>query len=87
MVNGNGNVSFNGITDSDLVLMLQIKEKHEASIDFLPQGMQAQQAGTPGGSKKFYNQVRFDWRGPEGLKALFQIVEALLSAEKHDQQP
>jgi len=87
MVNGNGNVVFNGITDSDLVMILQVKEKHEASVDLLPQGMQPQQAQGPTGSKKFYNQVRLDWRGPDGLKALFQIIEGLLSEEKHDQQP
>ncbi len=82
MINGTGNVVFNGITDAELVMILQIKEKHEADLDLLPQQMQPAQGGNP--TKKFYNNVRLDWRGQEGLKALFQIVEGLLGEVKHE---
>jgi hypothetical protein len=86
MISGTGNVTMNGITDAELVMILQIKEKHEASIDFHPGQMKNAQTQSPT-PKKFYNEVRLDWRGEDGLRALFQIVEALLAEKKHEPQP
>jgi hypothetical protein len=86
MVNGTGELNFTGITDAELVMILQVKEKHEASLDFHPSQMQpGQAAGSPGQpqGRKFYANVRLTWRGDDGLKAAFQIVEGLLAEEKH----
>jgi hypothetical protein len=91
MVNGNGDIVFSGITDAELIMILQIKEKHEQSLDFNPSQMQPTQVpaapGNPHGGKKFYNNVRLNWRGDNGLKAVFQVVEGLLAEEKKPQQP
>jgi len=80
----NGSITLNGMTDADLVMILQIKEKHESTLDFSPQQLQATQttANQPSPGKKFYNNVILIWKNNDGLKAVFQIVENLLREEK-----
>ena len=83
MVNESGFIVLNGITDAELVMILQVKEKHESSLDFTPQQMQPKATGNP--VKKYYDNVKLDWKGQLGLKAIFQIVEGLLSEKKQAQ--
>ena len=66
MTNGNGSLILNGIGDAELIMILQVKEKHEASLDFTPQQMQPQQVPTnqPGAGKKFYNNVKLRLERP-----------------------
>lgn len=60
MVNPKGALNLDGVTDSELIKLLEVKERHEKSVDFQPQGMKPQQGphGTPFAGKKFYNDVR-----------------------------
>ena len=82
-----GTLILNGITDADLVMILQVKEKHEATLDFSPQQLQPTQTAQnqPNPGKKFYNNLNLTWRTADGLKAVFQIVENLLTEEKREQ--
>jgi hypothetical protein len=69
-----GIITFNGIGDADLVKMLEIKEKHENSLDYESSRTSPQQM-VPG--QKLYQNVTFGWRGADGLKAALEIFQAL----------
>jgi hypothetical protein len=79
-----GSIVINGITDADLRMVLEVKEKHETTLDFLPQHLSPQQTAHPHvpAGKKYYNNLNLNWRTADGLKAIFQIVENLLTEEK-----
>lgn len=76
----NGTIVFNGVSDAELVKMLEIKERHEASLDYESSRTTTQQqgfsqSGQPG--QKLYQNVAFGWRGTDGLKAALEIFQAL----------
>ena len=73
--NANGMITFNGVSDAELVKMLEIKEKHESSLDYESSRTTPQQQMRPGA--KLYQNVTFGWRGPDGLKASLEIFQAV----------
>jgi len=93
--NPTGNVVVNGITDEELVKILEIKIKHEKSLTFNPQQLQpvpfsAGGPPRPGQPQQpahlaYYNNATFGWNGEDGLEAVHKIVSMLLKKEGQQQ--
>jgi hypothetical protein len=84
MINGHGSINFNGLTDKEFIMALQVKEKHEGSLAFPNQQLQEQVTTVNGKNSKYYATIRFDWTGNDGLKAIYQIIEGILEEKKHE---
>ena len=83
MVNPNGVLTLNGVTDQELVKILEVKIRHENAFNFNPQQMQ--NAGmTNVGNKPsaVYNNVALHWPNEKGLAAVHEIVNFLLKKEE-----
>jgi hypothetical protein len=74
----NGAVAINGVSDQDLVKILEVKIKHEKVLNFSPQQMQPQQ----GPAGQTYNNVNLNWSAEGGLKAVHEIISILLKMEE-----
>lgn len=70
-----GSVTLNGITDQDLVRILEVKVKHEKNLHFNPQQMQTQ---APPNQPQFYNNIVLTWNDENGLEAVHQIIAILM---------
>ena len=76
-----GNLVINGITELQLIKILEFKSSHEGQFLFgvnALQPIQAPQANSP----TLYNNAAFSWRDDVGLKAVLELVTALLNQEK-----
>jgi protein-arginine kinase len=85
MINPHGSVTLNGVTDKELVKLLEIKMGHESSLSFNPSLMQVQnvpQPGPAGNVAQVYNNVVLGWANDNGLEALRNIVNMLISKEE-----
>ena len=80
MVNTNGTITLNGITDNDLAKIWEFKAKHENEFTFQPNIMQ--QAQMPGGGEPFYNNVHFSWSNEAGLLLVHEVLGYLLKKEE-----
>jgi hypothetical protein len=91
MINPTGNLVLNGITDAELVKILEVKIRHENFLHFNPQQIQPFQ-GTPPQpgrpqpqpqhGKQAYNNVVLAWTTENGLEAVQEIVHFLLRKEE-----
>jgi hypothetical protein len=70
-----GTLTMNGVSDHDLLIVLEVKLKHEGKLIFNPQQMQAGVQGNPPVST--YNNVVLSWNGSTGLNALIEILRRL----------
>jgi hypothetical protein len=75
-----GTVVINGVNDKDLVKILDIKIKHETSVFFNPQQLQAISQGNP--PQQVYNNVVLNWQNEDGMEAVHQIISTLLKKEQ-----
>jgi len=82
MVNPNGNVILNGIQDAELVKILEVKMRHEQSLNFNPQAMQVQYINQGGKNVQSYGNVTLQWSNEQGLEAVLEIVRFLLKKEE-----
>lgn len=86
MINASGSVTINGITDSELAEILEIKAKHVGQgqiFSFNPQTMNQANVNTSQGLQSFYNNAQFGFSGEQGLKVVQEILNFLLTgAEK-----
>ena len=84
MVNPTGNITINGITDFELVKILEIKIKHEGKFTFNPQQLQPQPAQRGPGMKieTYYNNATFGWQAEQGLEAVHEVIGYLLRKEE-----
>jgi len=82
MLNPTGTVVVNGITDAELVKILEIKIRHEGHFTFNPQQLQPvpAQGGRP--ATAAYNNAYFTWSTEQGLAAVHEIVGYLLKKEE-----
>jgi hypothetical protein len=76
-----GTLVLNGITDPELVKILDVKIRHENSLNFNPQQMQVAQASVGGKIISSYNNVALVWANEDGLEAVQEIVHFLLKKE------
>jgi hypothetical protein len=77
-----GNLVLNGISDTQLVRILDVKIRHEQSLQFNPQQMQVQQMNAGGKVTSMYNNVNLVWVNENGLEAVQEIVHYLLKKEE-----
>jgi hypothetical protein len=82
VINMNGSLTLNGLTDKDLVKLLDIKIRHEQSLNFNPQQMQLTNIQTQTGVQQVYNNVVLAWSNERGLEAVQEIVRNLLKKEE-----
>jgi P pilus assembly chaperone PapD len=78
----NGSVTLNGVTDKQLVAVLEAKIHHEGKVFFNPQQVQqvpAQQPNPEG--KTLNNNVVVSWHNEEGFKAAIEL-QARLAGHK-----
>jgi hypothetical protein len=76
----NGSITLNGIRDSELIVILKVKEKNESNLTFNPQQMQpAVEVVQPNNQQKQvgYNNVILHWQNEDGLKAVLEILHEL----------
>jgi hypothetical protein len=87
----NGSLVLNAVTDAELVKILEVKIRHEDSLNFNPQVMQAlpvppqpgrpPQPPQPGEQVHAYNNVVLNWTTEKGLGAVQEIVHLLLKKD------
>lgn len=81
----NGNLVLNGITDPELVKILEIKIRHEGTLNFNPQQMQSTASNAGGKQIPIYNNVVLHWLNEQGLEAVQEVVHTLLKKEEKAQ--
>jgi len=84
MTNFSGSITINGITDKELVKILEIKMKHEGQFFFNPQQLQISPQNRSG-QETAYNNAVFTWGTESGLDAVYQIMAYLLKKEERQQ--
>jgi hypothetical protein len=80
----NGNLVLNGISDRDLVIILEVKQRHEGQLTFSPQQMQPGTQGNP--PSPAYNNLILQWAGHPGVEAVKEILHRLTSEEAYQPQ-
>jgi len=84
MLNPSGSVTINGITDTELAEIIEIKAKHHAqnqNFTFNPQQLSVGNINTPQGVQSFYNNATFSWNGETGLTIMQEIITFLLNKD------
>lgn len=71
-----GNLTLNGITEQQLIKILQFKVAHEGQFSFSPNSLQP---FSPAQNVTVYNNATFSWSGDPGLKAVLELVTSLLN--------
>ncbi|HEY2470770.1 MAG TPA: hypothetical protein VGI45_23455 [Terracidiphilus sp.] len=79
MLSCTGTITLNGITDRELIQILESKIKNEGKFNFNPQLLQLSQGRTS--QETSYNNAIFTWLNEEGLKAIHEITGLLLSGQ------
>jgi hypothetical protein len=82
MINSSGSVTINGITDTELAEILEIKAKHVGQsqvFSFNPQALRQGNINTAQGVQSFYTDAQFNFTGDQGLKIIQEIVNFLLT--------
>ncbi len=72
----NGSLTMNGVSDRDLVIILEVKERHEDKLVFMPQQIQNTPA-QPNQTKQLYNNVIVTWKDRTGLEAVMEILHRI----------
>ncbi len=85
MINPSGNVVVNGITDVELVKILEIKIRHEGKFTFNPQQLQPNQVNVGGKVQSIYNNAVFAWQNEQGLAAVHEVLSYLLKKEERQE--
>jgi hypothetical protein len=73
----NGNVVLNGISDKELLVILDVKLRYEGKLQFNPQQMKPVDRTTPGGQLQNYNNVSLTWSNNSGVQAVKEILHKL----------
>ena len=76
MLSCTGTITLNGITDRELIQILENKIKNEGKFTFNPQLLQLHQGRTS--QETSYNNAIFTWTSEEGLRAIHDITGMLL---------
>ncbi len=71
----NGSMVLNGITEKQLVVILQFKLAHEGQLAFSPQALQV--ASNP--PNVIYNNAGFSWTNEPQLRLVLELVGSLLA--------
>lgn len=79
MLSCTGTITLNGITDRELIQILESKIRHEGKFTFNPQLLQL--SGGRTSQETSYNNAIFTWTNQEGLKAIHDITGLLLKGQ------
>lgn len=79
MINPNGQITLNGVTDNELAKIWEFKARNEKAFLFQPNMMQQTQTaqGTP-----YYNNVHFQFTSEAGLSIVHEVLSFLLKKEE-----
>ena len=72
-----GQITLNGITDADLIMILQHKEKNP-HLGFSPQALQVTQVGAPPNNRPGYNNCVLTWQNENVLRVVYAILDKLI---------
>jgi hypothetical protein len=76
MVNCTGTITLNGVTDRELIQILESKMRNEGKFNFSPSALQIQ---SKPGQETAYNNAILVWTSEDGLKAVNEIIGVLLN--------
>jgi hypothetical protein len=76
MVNCTGTITLNGVTDSELIQILESKMRNEDKFTFSPSALQIQNKPN---QETAYNNAILVWTSEEGLKAVHEIIGLLIN--------
>src|ERR1700756_574354 len=79
MLTCTGTITLNGITDRELIQILESKIKNDGKFTFNPQLLQLSAGRTS--QETFYNNAIFTWINEEGLRAIHDITGLLLKGK------
>ena len=83
MVNFSGSFTVNGITDRDLVKILELKMKHQGKLIFNPQQLQPVNQQLPNQPQEtHYNAAIFSFNSEDGMRAVYEVMDYLLHKEE-----
>lgn len=74
-----GFVTLNGVTDQQLVKVLEAKIKHEGQLEFNTQQVRQEVVGQ---NKSVNNNVTVGWRADQGLLAVIGLLSELVEHEQ-----
>lgn len=74
-----GSITLNGITDAQLIIILEVKEKNP-QVHFNPQTLQAAQQNVGGTVRQFYNNATLNWQ-PAGLQTIRDLMTRLIESK------
>ena len=72
-----GSITLNGVTDPDLIALLNIKEKFPKEVGFTPNAIQTANNTNP----QIYNNVTFTWTGA-GLEGVIDALKHIHERER-----
>lgn len=74
-----GSLTLNGMTDEDLIKILEVKAKNEQLLEFNPHLTQPVNLVTPPGQRAIprYNNVIVNWRSEEGAHLVADLLRQL----------
>ena len=78
MLNCTGTITINGITDRELIQILESKMRNEGKVNFSPSALQIQNKP---GQETAYNNAILVWTSEEGFKAVHEIIGVLLKTQ------
>ena len=76
MVNCTGTITVNGITDRELIQILESKMRNEGKVNFSPSALQIQNKP---GQETAYNNAILVWTNEDGFRAVHEIIGVLLN--------
>jgi|SRR6516165_8621564 len=76
MVNCTGTITLNGVTDRELIQILESKMRNEGKFSFSPSALQIQNKPN---QETAYNNAILVWTNEDGLKAVHEIIGVLLN--------
>src|SRR5260370_40362862 len=78
-----GSVTINGVSDKDLVKILEVTIKHEKVVQFNPNQLQVLNTNQP--SQQLYDNVVLIWQNEDGMFAVHKIISILLEKEERSE--
>ncbi len=73
-----GQIVLNGIDDKDLIIILEVKERHP-TLTFSPNNLQPAQGGQ---QPQRYNNALFTWQQGDGLEAVKEMLRRLTEQKR-----
>lgn len=73
-----GQITLNGVSDTELIRILETKARHEGKFNFTPQQLQPTSQNVGGKAVPRYNNANLQWNSEEGGKIVIDLARKLL---------